>query len=176
MFKYIVNFFVKRRKEFLLLFNVILYCFIILELVSRIILPDTVFHGQPMNKYGWILPANTLEIKTVIYSKDYIRNVTINYSNNGFKRWGNVDTNKTKLFILGDSFTEMEYVSNGEEYYAYLEDTFNNLELFVLGIGGYSSLQEFMVLDYFFDIIKPDLILWQFSFFDGKVSTFVEKE
>ena len=67
------------------------------------------------------------------------------------------------MLVLGDSFTQMEWVSNGEEWYAYLEKAFDNLELFVYGAGGYGTLQEFMVLNDYMDVINPDIILWQFS-------------
>ncbi len=66
------------------------------------------------------------------------------------------------MFIVGDSVTQVAQVSNGEEWYAYLEKEFKNFELFVYGGGGYGSLQEFLVLDDFIDEIRPDVILWQF--------------
>src|SRR5262249_39998242 len=80
----------------------------------------------------------------------------------GFKRWGNLNPPSPKVFILGDSFTEMGLVSNGEEWYGYLEKAFNTVEWFVHGTGGHGSLQEYMVLNDYIDQIKPNLILWQF--------------
>jgi hypothetical protein len=35
--------------------------------------------------------------------------------------------------------------------------------LFAYGGGGYGSLQEFMILDKYYDVIKPDLIIWQYT-------------
>jgi hypothetical protein len=130
-------------------------------------------------KYGWTVAENTTENRILEDSPGEFRNIRIEHFKNGFKRWGDIDTKKTKMLIIGDSFTDMEYVSNGEEWYSYLENEFTNLELFVYGGGGYGSLQEFMVLDDFIDIIHPQLILIQFchndyvnNLYDWDISTY----
>lgn len=80
----------------------------------------------------------------------------------GFRRFGDTKTDKTKLFIIGDSFTVAHSVSDGNTYYDYLKKHNDNIEIFVYGGGGYGSLQEFMTLDRYFDEIGPDIVLWQF--------------
>jgi hypothetical protein len=114
------------------------------------------------SKYGWTTPANRVEIKAIEDTTGQLREVTVRYFQNGFKRWGNTDTEKRKVFVIGDSFTEAVQVSNGEEWYSYLEHHLSNVELFVYGAGGFGTLQEYMVLDDYIDSIDPDLILWQF--------------
>ncbi|MDD5672140.1 MAG: SGNH/GDSL hydrolase family protein, partial [Candidatus Omnitrophica bacterium] len=112
--------------------------------------------------YGWSVKENTEEKARIEDSPGHFRNITVKYYRHGFKRWGDVQTEKKKIFIIGDSFTQMNWVSNGEEWYSSLEKEFDDVELFVFGGGGYGSLQEFMILDDYFDVIDPDLILWQF--------------
>jgi hypothetical protein len=68
---------------------------------------------------------------------------------NGFRFFGNPDFTKIKIFVLGDSYTQAVEVSNEKTYYALLAENFNNLELFVYGGGGYSTLQEYLILDEF---------------------------
>jgi hypothetical protein len=80
----------------------------------------------------------------------------------GFRRFGDVNTRKTKIFVIGDSFTQCARVSDGGTYYDYLHDQDRNIDIFAYGCGGYGSLQEYMVLNTFLDMIKPDIILWQF--------------
>jgi len=80
----------------------------------------------------------------------------------GFRRFGDTKTDKTKLFIIGDSFTVGHTVSDGNTYYDYLKKHNDNIEVFAYGGGGYGSLQEFMILDRYFDEIGPDIVLWQF--------------
>ncbi len=147
-----------KKKELLLLLIISLFCFAILETTARIVIPK-----KEITKYGWTTPANTTYTMEFDDASNVTRNITVTYSDFGFKRWGNHSTNKTKVFIIGDSFTAMHFVSNGEEWYAYLEKEFPDAEFFVYGGSGYGSLQEYMILDDFIDVINPDIILWQFS-------------
>ena len=80
----------------------------------------------------------------------------------GFKLFGN-NTAKPKVFIVGDSFTDANQVSNDKTYWAVLADNFKNRQFYVYGSGGYGNLQEFMIIDKYLDEIKPDVLLLQFS-------------
>lgn len=84
----------------------------------------------------------------------------------GFRVFGDINSNKTKIFVIGDSFTAGHTVSDGKTYYDYLRENNNNVEIFAYGGGGYGSLQEYMILDKYFDLIKPHIILWQFCLND----------
>ena len=88
------------------------------------------------------------------------------YYDNGFKRWPADPSGTIRVLIIGDSMTEMTQVSNGEEWYAYLESAFDQVDFFVFGSGGYGSLQEFLILDRYADQISPDVLLWQFCLND----------
>jgi hypothetical protein len=68
---------------------------------------------------------------------------------------------KTNILLVGDSFTDANEVSNDKTYWAVLAEKLNNLNLFVYGCGGYGNLQEFMIIDKYFDEIKPRIILLQ---------------
>ena len=129
------------------------------DLLLGVIFPRTYVERT---KYGWTVPANTANFRTIEDTSGQFRQVTNRYFQDGFKRWGNTNTHKSKWLVLGDSYTQAYLVSNGEEWYAYLENQLRNIELFVYGGGGYGSLQEYMVLDDHIDSINPDLILWQF--------------
>ncbi len=80
----------------------------------------------------------------------------------GFREFGDLNTKKTKILVIGDSFTYGRYISDGKMYYDYLKEKNPNLEIFAYGGEGYGTLQEYMILDKYIDLIKPDLILWQF--------------
>lgn len=79
----------------------------------------------------------------------------------GFRVFGDLHTTKSKLLVLGDSFTEARMVSDGETYYERLARARPDLEIFAIGGGGFGTLQEFMLLDEWVDTIKPDWILLQ---------------
>jgi len=80
----------------------------------------------------------------------------------GFRVFGDVNTDKMKILVIGDSFTNARQISDGKVYYNYLQQLNPQIELFAYGGGGYGTLQEFMVLEKYYNEIKPDLILWQF--------------
>jgi len=149
-------------KESILLVIAASTCLLILEGMARIVLPDTPFHGE-RDKYGWSRKENETLTESYQDIANNAINVTSIYSKNGFKRWGNAGSSKTKVLIIGDSYTDMCFVPNGAEWYSYLENKYDDVEFFVYGRTGYSTLQEYMILDDYYDLIKPDIIVWQFS-------------
>jgi len=87
--------------------------------------------------------------------------VHISQNEYGFRMFGDVRTKRPKIMVIGDSYTHAIQVSDDKTYYAYLKK-YLDAEVFAYGGDGYGTLQEYMVLDRFFDRIKPDLILWQY--------------
>ena len=83
----------------------------------------------------------------------------------GFRQFGNLQANKPKLLVIGDSFTQATAVSDDKTYYGILGELLD-VEVFAYGAGGYGTLQEYMILDRYVDEIRPDLILWQFCIND----------
>ncbi|MFH1408786.1 MAG: SGNH/GDSL hydrolase family protein, partial [Nanoarchaeota archaeon] len=151
----------RKEKEILLLLVVTVLCVILLEAVFRFTHPLPEIHP-----YGWYPPENSSIFEFIHDHPGVDRNVTVTYYDNGFKRWGNPRTNKTKILVIGDSFTEMKFTNNGEEWYAQLEQAFPQTEFFVFGAGGYGTLQEYFIIFDYFDEIHPDIIIWQMYFND----------
>ena len=90
---------------------------------------------------------------------------TIRYTTDerGFRAFGDPSTSRTKIFFLGDSFTPGMTVNDGEQFYHRIAQMRDDVEVFAYGVGGYSNLQEYMVLDRWFDEIKPDIVIFQMS-------------
>lgn len=78
----------------------------------------------------------------------------------GKKIFGNPRTDRLKIFVVGDSFTDGEGADETKMYYRVLAKNLN-AELFVYAAGGYGTVQEYLVIDKFYDEIKPDLIVLQ---------------
>ncbi len=74
--------------------------------------------------------------------------------------FGDVSSKKFKIMIVGDSFTHGQGIEEKDMYYKVIRDTFGG-ELFVFGGGGYGTLQEYMVLRKFINLIRPDLVILQ---------------
>ena len=142
--------------SFFVVFTIILY--IIVDLLLGKFYPKV----HVPTKYGWSVPANKKVTSSVQDTKGNFRKVVNRYFDHGFKRWPKYNDGKPRVLIIGDSFTQMVQVSNGEEWYAYLERAFPDIAFYVFGGGGYGTLQEYMVMDDYFDEIRPDAIIWQF--------------
>lgn len=80
---------------------------------------------------------------------------------NGFRLWGDTGSDK-KAMVLGDSYTMMIYVSLNETWYSRLQLEFPDTDFFVHGCWGYGTVQQYLILEKYFDEIKPDLLIWQF--------------
>lgn len=92
---------------------------------------------------------------------------TVHLSQNdlGFRQFGNVFSKRAKAFVLGDSFTHAREASDSETYYAWLGKSLD-LEVFAYGVENYGTLQEYLILDRYVDLIRPNLIVWQYCFND----------
>ncbi|HNI20708.1 MAG TPA: SGNH/GDSL hydrolase family protein, partial [Nitrospira sp.] len=95
--------------------------------------------------------------------KSYV--VTLSQNRYGFRQFGEIGSDKFKILILGDSFTHAREVSDSKTYYALLGRE-RPYEVFAYGVENYGTLQEYMILDRFFDLIKPDLLVWQYCYND----------
>lgn len=78
----------------------------------------------------------------------------------GKKIFGNIKTDKIKIFFIGDSFTGGYQMEEKYMYYDILGQLLN-AEVFVYAGGAYGTLQEYIALDEYFDSISPDLVVLQ---------------
>jgi hypothetical protein len=70
--------------------------------------------------------------------------------------------NDTRVLFLGDSFTQAHEVSSGRAYFDVFEElTQNRYSVFAAGIGGFGSLQEYLLLRRVSDEVRPDVVIWQ---------------
>jgi hypothetical protein len=145
----------RKKNELLLLAGAIVFSLVAAEIILRIALPIQ------YNRYGWSPPINrTVEVNYGIAGQE---RSYITYFDYGFRAWGNISSNRTKIMIIGDSYTAGPGVSSGEEYFSHIRSEFSNIELFAFGEGGYGTTQEYLVLNDTFDIINPDIVIWQFT-------------
>lgn len=68
---------------------------------------------------------------------------------------------RKRVLFLGDSFTHAVEVSNDKTFYSIFGRDMG-AEVFALGTGGYSTLQEYMILRKHLDEIDPDIVILQF--------------
>jgi hypothetical protein len=147
----------RKKTEILLSIFTCVVLLAIAEIVSLMILPQ-----EEENRYGWMPPQNQTITVSMPDDSGAYRDFQVTHFSHGFSRWGNLSAEKTKLFIMGDSFTKMDFLPEGYRYYDYMQEGLPGTEFFVFGNGGYGSLQEYMVLNDTIEEIRPDYILWQF--------------
>jgi hypothetical protein len=113
-------------------------------------------------KLGWRATENYRfeGVKHTPDGKEYP--VKMTQDGRGFRMFGDLSSVRPKVFVLGDSFTQAADASDDSTYFAFLKKDLN-YEVFAYGASGFGSLQEYMILDEYFDLIKPDLIIWQYS-------------
>lgn len=78
----------------------------------------------------------------------------------GRQVFGDPETGRPRILVIGDSYTEGAGVPPRDLYYSVLGRELD-AEVFAYGGGGYGTLQEYIVLDRFFDRIRPDLVILQ---------------
>lgn len=68
------------------------------------------------------------------------------------------------VLFVGDSFTQGTEVSSGDLYYDVFEKNGGgHYAVWAAGVGGFSTAQEYLLLNKVFDLVKPRIIIWQMS-------------
>ncbi len=80
----------------------------------------------------------------------------------GIQRFGNLDTQRPRLMILGDSYTAARNVEEGSDYSTLLGKALQ-VEVFSYGGEGYSTAQELMVYRRWARRVRPTAVLLQMS-------------
>ena len=86
----------------------------------------------------------------------------VNYetANYGFRTWPDIDSEKPKVLLIGDSFVQAVEVSTDKTFYSYIADSLD-VEIFAFGQAGYGTLQQKMILSKYINQIDPKLIILQ---------------
>jgi hypothetical protein len=113
-------------------------------------------------KLGWRAAENFRFSGTTASADGSRYALSVSQDSKGFRAYGDVRNGKRKFLVLGDSFTQAIAASDDRTYFAILKKALD-VEVFAYGAGGYGSLQEYMILDMYVDVIRPDVILWQLT-------------
>ena len=108
------------------------------------------------DELGWKIVADS----RVEMQKSRYGEVKFSTHKHGFRRYDDPSSTKTKIFVIGDSYTYADTVNDGEAYYDRLAEKLD-AEVFAYGCNGFSTLQELIVLKRHFQEIDPDLVVWQ---------------
>jgi hypothetical protein len=147
-----------RHRELLLAAAATAISLAVFDLVLGVFLPPV----YQATQLGWDCPVDTAREHYVEDTPGRFRTVTVSYTPESFRRWPARRQGRLTGLVIGDSFTEMNWVNDGEEWFAVLERDLSPVDWYVFGCGGYGSLQEYLMLDRHIDDIRPDFVVWQF--------------
>lgn len=107
---------------------------------------------------GWRPKPNL----SVSFARDGYGEITYASTAEGFRRYGDVATARVRLLAIGDSTTQAYHIPAGRAYFDILAANEPRLEVFAVGVGGYGTFQQALMLEAHVDEISPDVVLWQF--------------
>ena len=159
-----------KKEIFLVIISIILFL-AMFEAFLRIFYPQNVFVVMPeeassrifekSNELPWMLRQNISERHRNIVGE---WDVTIKTNSLGLRNDELQKDNKTRILVLGDSFTFGYGVENNETYVNLLERRFNNSIGFINAgyAGGYSTDTEYVYLKNHGLKLKPDIVMLGF--------------
>jgi len=86
------------------------------------------------------------------------RLITVQHNKNGFRDVDHGSKKKKRIAFLGDSFVWGYDVEYGERFTEYLQNRMPDWEIINMGVSGFSTDQEFLLIQMWFDYYKPDII------------------
>lgn len=117
-------------------------------------------HHEPA--LGWDLTGDCrLKAKTLIDSDGVAYKVDYRTNRLGSRLWGDQPSQRLKLMLVGDSFTDAQEVSNEKTYFAHLENELD-VDVFAYGVGGYGTLQQWLKTKELLEHVYPDIYILQF--------------
>lgn len=110
---------------------------------------------------GWKTTGNYYFQGTKTDYKNEKHEINVSTNAFGFRQFGDTSSGRSKILIIGDSFTHAIDVSDGATYYSRLGEILD-AEIFAYGAGGYGTLQQRMILEKYYDLIQPDVVILQY--------------
>ena len=151
-------FFKKKRKEITLLAVSTVIAIIICEFFLRIFLPQISNHEKMFDydaTLGWKFIPNS---KGIVIYPGGIRN-PIETNSMGFRDHAPSANKKRKLLVLGDSFVSNISVKDNDVFTEIMEGQLEKYDVQNFGVSGYGQVQEYLLLQQWIKIIKPDIVL-----------------
>lgn len=116
--------------------------------------------AEKVDKLGWQPKGNYLFDGKMNDADGVEYAVHLTTNENGFRQYGNPDSDQTKVLFLGDSYTQSVEVSDDKAFYNIIKDSLP-VEIFAYGMAGYGQIQQYMILDEYYDKIQPDVLILQ---------------
>lgn len=93
----------------------------------------------------------------------YSRPISVRYNNRGFRDHDHKEKHKPRIVFVGDSFVWGYDVEQEERFTEILQGMIPDWEVINLGISGYGTGQEYLLLEQQFEFYKPDIVFLIFT-------------
>ncbi|MGQ0713225.1 MAG: SGNH/GDSL hydrolase family protein [Gemmatimonadaceae bacterium] len=151
-----------RPRHLLLVATQVAVILIAMEVAARLIVPTQPVDMRSLqlsDTLGWITRPNFRNT----YNNPGFAPSYFSTDEHGFRRYGGLDSASFRVLAIGDSYTQAVSTSTGAAYFDKLAIDFPEIEVFAIGVVGYGTLQEYLLLDRLADSIRPHVVLWQLS-------------
>src|SRR2546423_3064171 len=95
---------------------------------------------------GWQATPNYTRRGPARNADGSVFELNMSQDSRGFRRFGDPSSDRPRVMVIGDSFTQAVLVSDDQTYYAVLADRLG-AEVFAYGGSAFGTLQEYMILD-----------------------------
>ena len=117
-------------------------------------------HFLPSAKFGWTLKPN-IQINLVNEAGEYTDGDYFTSNNDGFRLTPKVNNGQNEILVLGDSFVQGYFLSN-KETIPYLLAQKLKKNAINGGVGGYTTENEYLVMQEFLKLENPKVIILLF--------------
>lgn len=118
-------------------------------------------YRQPDPVFGWLVKPNYRHDGELRDQKGVAYPLHVSFEKQGFRKYGDPNFTRKKVFFIGDSYTACAQTSDDRLFYKILGDSLP-IEVFAYGAAGFGNTQQVLVAEKFLPEIKPDLVVWQF--------------
>ncbi len=141
-------------------------CFLLSETIARIFVPDLIRKDERNIVYQYDKELGWSPIPDLTLQFEGSRSIHVSNNKNGFRDIDHGKKLKKRIAFLGDSFVWGYDVESEDRFTNKLQKQLPGWEIFNLGISGYGSDQEYLLLQKWFDNIKPDVVICCFTLND----------
>jgi len=148
-----------------LVFLIFLMCFIgVTEIAMRILFKEALGIGDERSLlYGYDEKLGWFPIKNSgVTFKGGFRSIEVQHNSRGFRDSEHIVDNRPRIVFLGDSLVWGYDVEKQERFTEKLAAKFANLSIYNLGVSGYGTDQEYLLLAEQYDFYHPNIVFLVF--------------
>jgi hypothetical protein len=131
--------------------------------VKRAAIRSTEARRELDAELGWRPTPNLVREGTAIDALRRPSPFRMTQNAHGFRLWSDTTTDRPRVFVLGDSYTQSDDIDDTKTFSARLAARMPDAAFWAYGCSGFGNFQQLLVLQQHVSEIKPDVLLLQLS-------------